>query len=557
MSKRIVSMVALVLILALAVSLSGCGSKGENTPKEGTASPKAGETTKPAGEKPADVPDKYDPPIEMSTVTFNYSYPKFDKGDDINNNPWSRYMLETYGIKVNTLWDTSTDYDQKVNLMIASGNIPDFFAVSPTQFKQLYDAGLIEDLTDSYNQYASEGIKSIMKDAGAEVMESATLNGKLMAIPWTGEAQVGVPVLWIRQDWFDALKLSAPKSMNDVLEIAKAFTTQDPDGNKKDDTFGLAMDKDFNLMTGFLNGYHAYKDIWVEDGAGGLAFSGLQPEMKEALAILQDMFKNKQIDPEFGVKDTTKVNESIGSNKLGMIFGNIELANTMQKITPNTSWLPFPVPSIDAEPALMQHPLNVYGLYWVVKKGTKNPEAIYKMLQAWVDLYYDNTSEEIYAKYNAIQGTGYWMNAPIKIYKTFSDVEVYRQIKPLLESKDRENADLSKLTPAARSAYKQILEYEKGNMEFRGRNGKTGLNGSASVIDSYVANNQYKPEAFTTLPTPAMLLKTPNLLKMQYQMISKIILGAPLDEFDKFVEQYKKLGGDEITAEVNEWYKNK
>jgi len=30
--------------------------------------------------------------------------------------------------------------------------------------------------------------------------------------------------------------------------------------------------------------------------------------------------------------------------------------------------------------------------------------------------------------------------------------------------------------------------------------------------------------------------------------------AASIDEFDKFVAQWKQLGGDQITAEVNEWY---
>jgi putative aldouronate transport system substrate-binding protein len=33
--------------------------------------------------------------------------------------------------------------------------------------------------------------------------------------------------------------------------------------------------------------------------------------------------------------------------------------------------------------------------------------------------------------------------------------------------------------------------------------------------------------------------------------------AAPVDEFDKFVDQWRKLGGDEITKEVNDWQKSK
>ncbi len=38
----------------------------------------------------------------------------------------------------------------------------------------------------------------------------------------------------------------------------------------------------------------------------------------------------------------------------------------------------------------------------------------------------------------------------------------------------------------------------------------------------------------------------------------KIVMGkVPVDEFDKFVAQWKQLGGEQITKEVNEWYNAK
>ncbi|MFS0778212.1 hypothetical protein ABC255_19705 [Neobacillus sp. 3P2-tot-E-2] len=44
---------------------------------------------------------------------------------------------------------------------------------------------------------------------------------------------------------------------------------------------------------------------------------------------------------------------------------------------------------------------------------------------------------------------------------------------------------------------------------------------------------------------------------MELEMVTKIILGESIGEFDKFVENWKKLGGDDITKEVNEWNDSK
>src|SRR5690606_24808001 len=128
--------------------------------------------------------------------------------------------------------------------------------------------------------------------------------------------------IWIRTDWLNNLGLEPPKTMADVLAISKAFTERDPDGNGKPDTLGLGVTKGLwggsNGLEGFMAGYKAYPNIWTEDSSGKLQFGSIQPEVKKALQVLQDMFKSGQIDKEFGIKDGGKVAEDITAGKIGM-----------------------------------------------------------------------------------------------------------------------------------------------------------------------------------------------------------------------------------------------
>jgi putative aldouronate transport system substrate-binding protein len=58
-------------------------------------------------------------------------------------------------------------------------------------------------------------------------------------------------------------------------------------------------------------------------------------------------------------------------------------------------------------------------------------------------------------------------------------------------------------------------------------------------------------------PTETMKTRGEFLQKMELEMFVRIITGdAPLDDFDKFVEDWKSLGGSEITKEVNAWYQS-
>lgn len=552
MIKRIL-LPALSAVLMAAAVLSGCGSDKETT--TGEQPERASDTT--VKKDPATgLPSKYDPAIVLETVMANYSYSKFGPGDTTNNNVWTRYIKDKLGIEVRSKWDVPfAEYEQKVNLMIVSGKIPDFLGVTPTQFKQLYDAGMIEDLTDVYANYASASIKQIIDEAGAEVLNSAKMGGKLMAIPWTGVAKEGVPILWIRKDWYEKFDLTAPQSMADVLRFAELFATKDPDGNHKNDTIGIGLNKTLgdNMMVGFLNGYHAYRDIWIKDASGSLVFGDIQPEMKNALKALQTMYANGWLDREFGVKDTNKVNESIGQDKLGMFFGNMGSASSpLQQLTPNVEWLPFPVPSVDNQAAQLQIPLNIYNYYWVVRKGVQHPEAIFPLIQTWLDLFYFNTSDDLYKRYNfdAQSGIASWMNAPIKIYKNKRAVNHLAEMK-VMNSTDK---DTSKLTPEQRDNVNGMQKYMQGDKSFWSVYMQDGPYGTGKIAVDYLQNDRYKPTLFTGTPTPGMVQKKANLEKWRDQTFFKIIMGGSIEEFDKFVDQWKKLGGDEITKEVNDWY---
>ena len=67
-------------------------------------------------------------------------------------------------------------------------------------------------------------------------------------------------------------------------------------------------------------------------------------------------------------------------------------------------------------------------------------------------------------------------------------------------------------------------------------------------------NQAYVNNEFYGLPTATQVEKGSQLDKLMQETFTKIVMGASLDEFDKFVQSWKSLGGDQITQEVNDWY---
>ena len=269
----------MALLMAGCVLLSGCGGKG----KEAETETNTGENKQ----------------VEDGKIEVNAARPipddlSFPSGDTLEDNIWTRLYEEELGVKLNYIWMSPvSQYDQKLNISITSGDLPDVFQVNATQLKQLVDDGQLMDLTDIYEQTASDYTKDVMGQDGGNALLSATFDEKLMAIPKMSSGIGNANVLWLRSDWLEALGLEEPKTMEDVLAIARAFTNEDPDGNGQDDTFGLALNKDlwgmFASLEGFFNGYGAYPNAWIEGDGGKLENGNVQPEMKEALQALQDL----------------------------------------------------------------------------------------------------------------------------------------------------------------------------------------------------------------------------------------------------------------------------
>jgi putative aldouronate transport system substrate-binding protein len=539
-----------VMMAGMMLALSACGGESatstEKTPK--------GNTEKAANIDPL---SKYEPPIEVKTVRSTSPAWVFPEGDSIDNNVWYRDFEKELGIKVKNVWSVpSAQFDQKINVTFASGDLPDLTPVNAEQLKKLVDEGQIEDLTEVFNKYSTPLTKDIVNQDGGLSLKSATFKGKLMGIPQTGAPINAAPIIWIRTDWMKRLNIPEPKTLQDVLAISEAFTQKDPDGNGKNDTFGLAIHKDLwggttAMLEGLFNSYHAYPNIWIKDTQGKLQYGSVQPEMKKALLQLQNMYKAGQIDKEFGVKDSNKVNEFIASGKIGLMYGSPAnlLIQKYRDLDPKTDWQAYPLLSADDKPARPQIGLAVQN-YLVVKKGYAHPEAPVKMYNRWFEKMWGETAEPlVYAK--SVDGK-FTFNAwaPVNPRPNRKNLDAYLNVNEALKTNNA-----SKLNPEELDYYERALKFKAGDDKNFAYTRVFGENGSFGVIDQYMKDKRLITDEFILSATQTMVQKSASLDKLQLTTFTKIILNAaPIEEFDKFVSDWKTLGGDQITKEVNEGY---
>ncbi|KQY94784.1 ABC transporter substrate-binding protein [Paenibacillus sp. Root52] len=531
----------LTLSMVLAATLAACSSGAGSGEEE----------AKPSNQQDAGGPlTKYDPPIKLTSTMNETGKESLASGDTHAKNIWTRGYMDELGIDVSYEWIVpDANYNDKMNVTLASGDLPDVLKVSAVQFEQLYEAGMIEDLTEVYDKYASDLVKEFMSAEDGAGLKPVTKDGKIYAMVSFPGSLDSSDMIWIRQDWLKNVGLEAPKSMQDVIKIAEAFTFEDPDGNGKDDTFGIALNKDLPINA-FLLGYHGYLETWIKDASGQVVNGTIQPEVKEGLRELQNLYQKGVIDPEFGVKDFAKMMEDVNAGKSGMFFlpqwAPFQVSSMIKK-DKNVDWLPYPVQSIDTEPAKTQNHLSLGGIF-AVRKGYEHPEAVVKLLNFQAEKMFGESAKTEREKYlNGLTGLGFH-NATVSNLPANKNVKAQDEVAQALKSGDTSGLELE-----AKLFYDDIMDYRNGNLDKWHMERIFGPESSQAVIKHYRDNDLIVMNEFIYAPTRTMNTKQATLDKLRAETFLKIIYGnLPIDEFENFVANWKKLGGDQITQEVNE-----
>lgn len=488
-------------------------------------------------------------------------------GQSVEDNMWLDTYRDELGINVIYDWMVkgANEYEQKVNVTIASGDLPDFMEVTATQLMQLAEAGMIQDMTDIYDKYAADFTKEVMHQEGDAAFIAAQKDGKLYGIPVTYGSVESVDLMWIRKDWLDNLNLEVPKTMDELLNVIEKFTTDDPDGNGIDDTYGIGvagsprvLTNNFGSLTGFFNAYGAYPTIWYEKD-GQLVFGATQEECKEALKTLQELYAKGYINPEFGVMDARKAGEAAAAGTVGMTFGAQWLPlvyfHPSFNADTNANWSAYQPASATGKDVVVSANQGTYR-WLVASKDCKNPEAVVKMVNLFIEKCWGETGDN--GKYYAPpHAESIWKLSPVLSSMPLKNIMAYRQIQEAVK-----NNTTDSLKGEAKSIWDKLdLYYKNPVAENSMQWGWERIYGpdpsSYSQIDAMSTSGRILINQFSGAPTETMTEKMSTLNAMRDEMFTKIIMGdASIDDFDKFVEEFNKLGGSQITKEVNEWYES-
>jgi multiple sugar transport system substrate-binding protein len=215
------------------------------------------------------------------------------------------------GIKVSIGKATLTDFETALSAAASAHQLPDVVIDDAAQMGNFVSQGIVLPIDKS----AFTGAGQLTDQAWASATD---LKGQTYAVPFSAQANV----LLIRKDWLDKLGLQPPKTWDDLAKVAQAFTTQDPDGDGKHDTYGLAVPGSTSrgytswFWSSFL--YSAGGDYLKSSGGKFTATLNTPQAVASAKFLETQICTNKDVQPSALGDDTTAANKAFQTGVAGM-----------------------------------------------------------------------------------------------------------------------------------------------------------------------------------------------------------------------------------------------
>ena len=554
--KKIISCVLIINLLILC----GCGDPGAT----------------PSTRENAETKEEYEAALYTARTTPYGKYPEqltytlgklsgannsnLPDGETYENNAYTRLLNERLNVQNQDVFEAMDEqYTDSVTMVIAQNDLPDVMIVEDLdELQYLVDNDMIADLTDSYNNCMSDTIKNIYGSYGRDILDVVTFDGKIMAIPETNISD-GPNLIWLRKDWMDALGLSAPRTLSDVEEIIRQFKEKDPGHNGAGNTVGLVCDTSLCGGCGYSSeytldiifaAYGAFPKQWIYDEDGNVVYGSVQPEAKEALAHIHELYKEGILDQDFLMRTSSNLIELIVDGQCGSFFGPWWAPNNplMQAVEQNkdAEWQPYLI-ATEKSGLTSYHTQNPSGKYIVVRKGYEYPETACKIVSVLFDYlrYNDRDNQEIvdYYKEN-VDPTA----RPFAINVDYNNALqiCYGELNHVFAG-DKSADDLNVLEYSYYEACESYLK-DAENASAEDWAAYTSRITACKILNDGRTN---KVESLYFGETETMVTDWWSLENLESDTYLKIVTGeSSLDEFDRFVENWYQNGGETITKEV-------
>lgn len=475
-------------------------------------------------------------------------------GDTYEDNGYTRYLKKMLNIQNKDVFELEdgNQYEEAVEIAIKDNNLPDIMVVKGQETVQkLAEAGMIEDLTEVYEECTTWRIKDMYASYTDALLNSGKYGGKLYGFPDT-VIDHGPMLLWMRKDWMDKLGMEEPADMDEAMNYILEFVNQDAAGNGE--TIGLACTPELVAGSsetysadGIFSMFHASPRKWVQDAEGEIVYGSVTQECKAALEYLNTLYTKGVLDKKFLLRTSENIEELIKNGKCGAFFGKWWAPNNplmeSYDYDKNAEWTPYFFTKED-ENVLQEYETFEDRLYVVVRKGYEHPEIVAKYISVIFDYsrYDDKEANEVNEYFSLnVDPTA----RPLNINVDYRDT-LYQTTENIRNALNKEKPS-SSLTGLEKSYYRTCKAYLDGNL--------TTANAWAAYTSRITAVGTLVDLNFKSrqpLPLSGEGLKVgEDLLKLEQQTFIQIVCGEKtVGYFDTFVKEWYAAGGKDFTQKA-------
>lgn len=474
--------------------------------------------------------------------------------DTYEDNGYTRYLKKMLNIQNKDVFELEdgNQYEEAVEIAIKDNNLPDIMVVKGQETVQkLAEAGMIEDLTEVYEECTTWRIKDMYASYTDALLNSGKYGGKLYGFPDT-VIDHGPTLLWMRKDWMDKLGMEEPADMDEAMNYILEFVNQDAAGNGE--TIGLACTPELVAGSsetysadGIFSMFHASPRKWVQDAEGEIVYGSVTQECKAALEYLNTLYTKGVLDKKFLLRTSENIEELIKNGKCGAFFGKWWAPNNplmeSYDYDKNAEWTPYFFTKED-ENVLQEYETFEDRLYVVVRKGYEHPEIVAKYISVIFDYsrYDDKEANEVNEYFSLnVDPTA----RPLNINVDYRDT-LYQTTENIRNALNKEKPS-SSLTGLEKSYYRTCKAYLDGNL--------TTANAWAAYTSRITAVGTLVDLNFKSrqpLPLSGEGLKVgEDLLKLEQQTFIQIVCGEKtVGYFDTFVKEWYAAGGKDFTQKA-------
>jgi putative aldouronate transport system substrate-binding protein len=288
----------LALVMAIVMVLTGCadsnnnGGNGDSTANGSNSNSPASNGT---GTKDADKP---------SGKRITLKVELFDRNNTpagqppITDNFMTQYVQKNFGdpnnIDVEFVTVPRAEEVDKLNVLMASNSAPDIvFTYNKPTVQNYVKSGGLTDLGPIIDEHGPN-LKKVLGPS----LPYGVFEGKQYVIPALRVIQ-SQTTTFIRKDWLDQLKLPVPQTTEQFVDTMRAFKEQDP-GKTGGKVIPYGYIDVFHMMP-LVNSFWKWDEITDQELYAVPRWQ--QPGSKEGYRLLNQMYNEGLIDPDFALHD--------------------------------------------------------------------------------------------------------------------------------------------------------------------------------------------------------------------------------------------------------------